>query len=269
MEPAELLNRWIIPLENRHDYLNLPTGKKFCVPFEQIILFSTNLQPESLVDEAFLRRVPFKIHIGDPSFEEFMEIFRRSCESFEIAWRPEVVEELVHKHYRKTGRSLRRCHPRDLLHQIKCLCAYRNERMEVRLDYLEIACKNYFGNSPILESERIALSKAPVPSPLPNQPSPLSENGMTQKLANSVSQKRPNTETLQRNSLSNPITPMGTIPTAAIPLQPLTVTPPLTATLPRVVQPHSATPPASQPFPLSSGSLVRNIPTSPKSLTNG
>lgn len=149
MEPAELLNRWIIPLENRQDYLNLPTGKKLCVPFEQIILFSTNLQPESLVDEAFMRRVPFKIQIADPTSEEFMELFRRACEAYEITWRPQVVEDLILKQYKKFNRAMRRCHPRDLLHQVRCLCTYRNERMELRSDDLEIACKNYFGNQPI------------------------------------------------------------------------------------------------------------------------
>lgn len=150
--PAELLNRWIIPLENRMDFLNLPTGKKITVPFEQIILFSTNLQPEALVDEAFLRRVPFKINIGDPSLEEFMELFRLACESSDVPWRPEVVEKLIAKHYRSVGRPLRRCHPRDLLHQVKCLCTYRNERAELRMDLIDVACTNYFGNQPILKS---------------------------------------------------------------------------------------------------------------------
>jgi len=166
LAPSELLNRWIIPLENRVDYLGLPTGKKLCVPFEQIILFSTNLQPESLVDEAFLRRVPFKISVGDPCIEEYMEIFRRLCQSQEIAWRPQVVEEFVLKTYRKHGRSMRRCHPRDLLHQINCLCAYRGEKVELRSDFLEIASRNYFGNQPILREPSAPLShaKSAIPS---------------------------------------------------------------------------------------------------------
>ncbi len=146
--PAELLNRWIIPLESRQDYLNLPTGKKICVPFEQSILFSTNLQPEELVDEAFMRRVPFKISIGDPSSEEFVELFRRACESMDIPWRPQVVESLIMRHYRNCGRPLRRCHARDLLHQVRCLCRYRGERIELRPEFLDLACKNYFGNNP-------------------------------------------------------------------------------------------------------------------------
>ena len=253
MEPAELLNRWIIPLENRHDYLNLPTGKKFCVPFEQIILFSTNLQPESLVDEAFLRRVPFKIHIGDPTIEEVMEIFRRACESYEIAWRPEIIEALIHNHYRKTGRSLRRCHPRDLLHQIQCLSAYRNERMELRSDFLEIACNNYFGNSPILESEyssaaNISAATAPISEPL-----------LTQRLANSIPLSCP-TEMSQRNSLPSPMIPLGKKYLQEDAPGPATVTSPENfKTFPSVLQTYPNVP----------DSAIRNIPNSPNLATDG
>jgi hypothetical protein len=258
MEPAELLNRWIIPLENRHDYLNLPTGKKFCVPFEQIILFSTNLQPESLVDEAFLRRVPFKIHIGDPSIEEFTEIFRRACETYGIAWRPEIVEELIQNHFRKPGRSLRRCHPRDLLHQVKCLCSYRNERMELRTDFLEIACKNYFGNSPILGSELLhAPRTASVPSPTP---APISEPMATQRLANSVSLGRPNTESAQRTLFPNPPMPLGAQSPRTVP------TGPAIAQIPKNLQTFSSVP---KPFPNPSESAVRDTPYSPNIATNG
>ncbi len=170
--PAELLNRWIVPLESRHDFLNLPTGKKFCVPFEQTILFSTNLQPEQLVDEAFLRRVPFKINIGDPSVQEFMDLFKRAAEASDVPWRPDVIEKLIAKHYHNVGRPLRRCHPRDLLHQVTCLCAYRGERVELRPEFLDLACTNYFGNQPIMQSSASMMSK-PVgwDVPAPSRPS--------------------------------------------------------------------------------------------------
>jgi hypothetical protein len=190
--PAELLNRWIIPLESRQDYLNLPTGKKMCVPFEQIILFSTNLKPEELVDEAFLRRVPFKISIGDPPIEEFVELFRRACEASDIPWRPDAIEKLIAKHYRAVNRPLRRCHPRDLLLQVKCLCSYRGERPELRIELLDIACKNYFGNQPIFQSSESGSTTAPAvgwevqaanrPAPARSQPNPsapVSQNGRT------------------------------------------------------------------------------------------
>ena len=171
VEPAELLNRWIVPLESRNDFLTLPTGKKISVPFEQIILFSTNLQPEELVDEAFMRRVPFKIEIGDPSRAEFVEIFRRTCEAMGITWRLDVVEQLLEKYYRQTGRSLRRCHPRDLLLQVKALCVYRRERPEMRLEYLELACRNYFGPcDPIVPPKKAPPPARPI-MPAPSVPS--------------------------------------------------------------------------------------------------
>ncbi len=143
--PAELLNRWIVPLESRIDYLTLPTGKKITVPFEQTILFSTNLQPEQLVDEAFLRRVPFKIEITSPPRAEFVELFRRSCNSLNIDWREDVIDELIDRQYVQAGRPFRRCHPRDLLSQFVAICTYREEPIALRMDYLEIACRNYFG----------------------------------------------------------------------------------------------------------------------------
>jgi hypothetical protein len=150
--PAELLNRWIVPLESRHDYLMLPTGKKICVPFEQITLFSTNLDPEELVDEAFMRRVPFKIHVGDPSVEEFIELFRRVCESSEIPWSIDAIERLIEKHYRHANRPFRRCHARDLIHQIQCLCSYRGVPCELRDSHVDQAVRNYF-SSRVLEEK--------------------------------------------------------------------------------------------------------------------
>ena len=146
VSPAELLNRWIIPLENKIDFLTLPTGKKISVPFEQIILFSTNLQPHDLVDEAFLRRVPFKIEISDPSPEEFRHLFHISCTAMEFPWRPEVVQQLIEGFFIAGQRPLRRCYPRDLLKQVKAYCAYRGEPLDLRIDYLRHACRNYFGS---------------------------------------------------------------------------------------------------------------------------
>lgn len=215
--PAELLNRWIVPLESRQDFLNLPTGKKLNVPFEQIILFSTNLQPEELVDEAFLRRVPFKINIGDPSIEEFMELFRRSCESLSIPWRPDSVEKLIAKHYRSVNRPLRRCHARDLLHQIKCLCLYRGERPELRPDLLDIACKNYFGNQPIFQSSAASLAP-PVGWQIPNSarqtPSPSPTHTMSLEHVPPLTESRLVSQGMKSNgnapsqTLVRPITPM-------------------------------------------------------------
>jgi len=144
IEPAELLNRWIVPLENRHDFLTLSTGKKIQVPFEQLIIFSTNLEPADLVDEAFLRRIPYKIEIGNPSQEEYHELFRIYSKQFECEYRENVVNYLLDTHYRAANRPLRRCHPRDLLGQIRNYCAYNGLPVEMRPDYFDRVVKSYF-----------------------------------------------------------------------------------------------------------------------------
>ena len=143
--PAELLNRWIVPLENRIDFLTLPTGKKISVPFEQMVIFSTNLQPADLVDEAFLRRVPFKIEISDPTPQEFLELFQRACHGMGFPWRPEVVKQLISGFFLASKRPLRRCYARDLLQQVQAYCVFRGEPLDLRVEYLQHACRNYFG----------------------------------------------------------------------------------------------------------------------------
>ncbi len=144
INPEELLNRWIVPLESRHDFLTLPTGKKIQVPFQQLILFSTNLQPADLVDEAFLRRLPYKIEIGDPSEAEFQQIFQGCAEHVGCEYRQDVVEYLLDKHYRTPQRPLRRCHPRDLLYQVRNYCGYHRLPLEMKPDYFDRAVQTYF-----------------------------------------------------------------------------------------------------------------------------
>ncbi len=143
IEPAELLNRWIIPLEARQDYLTLSTGKKFQVPFEQLIIFSTNLEPCDLVDEAFLRRIPYKIEVDNPSPEEFHSLFELYAKKFGCEYRPEVVNYLLDTHY-QGKRPLRRCHPRDLLNQVRNYCAYNDLPIEMRPEYFDRVVDSYF-----------------------------------------------------------------------------------------------------------------------------
>jgi hypothetical protein len=142
--PAELLNRWIVPLESRYDFLTLATGKKIRVPFEQLIIFSTNLEPRDLVDEAFLRRIPYKIEIGDPTIEEFHFLFQLYARSLGCEHRPEVVDYLIKTHYRPAKRAMRRCHPRDLLIQIRNYCRYSGLPLEMRPEYFDHVVKSYF-----------------------------------------------------------------------------------------------------------------------------
>jgi predicted ATPase with chaperone activity len=144
IEPTELLNRWIVPLENRVDFLTLSTGKKIQVPFEQLIIFSTNLEPSDLVDEAFLRRIPYKIQIGDATEEEFHLLFQLYCRSFGCEYSGEVVDYVIATHYRPHNRPMRRCHPRDLLSQIRNYCAYNDLPLEMRPDHFDRVVGSYF-----------------------------------------------------------------------------------------------------------------------------
>ena len=144
MEPQELLNRWIVPLEGRIDYLTIATGKKIQVPFEQLIIFSTNLEPSDLTDDAFLRRIPYKIEIGDPDEAEFHKLFEIFARSFGCDYRREVVDYLINQHYRRSKRPLRRCQPRDLLGQIRNYCVYNELPIEMREDYFDRVVKSYF-----------------------------------------------------------------------------------------------------------------------------
>jgi hypothetical protein len=140
----ELLNRWILPLEKRYDFLNLPNGKKIEVPFDQLIIFSTNLEPRSLVDEAFLRRIPYKIEITDPSENEFRQLFESVAAKLGFCYRPESLDYLIEKHYRGPGRAFRFCHPRDLLLQVRSFCLYKGLPLEITEAHLDRAVENYF-----------------------------------------------------------------------------------------------------------------------------
>jgi predicted ATPase with chaperone activity len=125
MSPHHLLNRLIVPLEQKTDYLTLMTGTKMEVPFDEIVVFSTNLVPAELADEAFLRRIKYKIHLQDPTLEEFREIFLQQCPQFGVQFDDRGFEYLVNTHYRMRGRSFRAVHPRDLLDQMQALGRYK------------------------------------------------------------------------------------------------------------------------------------------------
>jgi hypothetical protein len=145
MPPIELLNRWIIPLEKRYDFLSLSNGKKIRVPFDQLILFSTNLQPKDLVDEAFLRRIPYKINVTDPTeamFRRMFEIFAPKLGFPEVE--QETLDYLIEHHYRRANRPFRSCQPRDLLLQIRNHCVFNELPLELTREYFDVAAGNYF-----------------------------------------------------------------------------------------------------------------------------
>ena len=142
--PQDLLNRWIVPLERKVDYLALQTGKKLQVPFDVLIIFSTNLDPKSLVDDAFLRRIRHKIEVPNPTPNEFRAIFQGVCKAKNIPYSDEGLRYLLHEHYFKVQRELRCCHPRDLCEQILDEAKYRGSAPRMSTELLDRACAAYF-----------------------------------------------------------------------------------------------------------------------------
>jgi hypothetical protein len=139
-----LLNRWIVPLEKRYDFLNLPSGKKIQVPFDQLIIFSTNLEPRDLVDGAFLRRIPYKIEVGDPSEAEFRQLIDLMAPMNGFECDAEAIDYLIETHYRAANRPFRACQPRDLLAQVKNYCVYKEIPKKMSPKAFDFAVENYF-----------------------------------------------------------------------------------------------------------------------------
>lgn len=160
VRPRDLLNRWIVPLEKGVDYLTLHTGQKFEIPFEVLILFSTNLNPRDLVDEAFLRRIRHKIEVPDPTPAEFREIFRRECQARGIPYDEQALVYLLQEWYVKRRRPLRAVHARDLLAHIQDIASYFKVVPTLNKELIDRACEAYF----------VELG-APPAAPAPAKPS--------------------------------------------------------------------------------------------------
>ncbi|MFM8275044.1 MAG: ATP-binding protein [Gemmata sp.] len=140
----DLLNRWIVPLEKKYDYLNTVTGTKVEVPFDQLLIFSTNLDPSQLADEAFLRRIKFKIEIRDPDEAQYRRIWELVCKGRRVEFDERGVEYLIQKWYRPHNRPFRMCQPRDLLDQMMSIAKYNMERVNFSPDLIDAACATYF-----------------------------------------------------------------------------------------------------------------------------
>lgn len=140
----ELLNRWIVPLEKRYDFLNMANGKKIQVPFDELIVFATNLEPKDLVDEAFLRRIPYKIEVIDPTEDEFRQLFQLMCPKLGFEYEDNVINRVIDRHFKSIGRPMRCCQPRDLLMQISNFCNYQKRPLELTDEYFDFAAENYF-----------------------------------------------------------------------------------------------------------------------------
>jgi predicted ATPase with chaperone activity len=144
ISPRALLNRWIIPLERRIDYLTLITGNKLQIPFDELLIFSTNLDPKDLMDDAFLRRIRYKIHIMPPTIDEFREIFKRTCAQRNIEYNEAALGYIYNEYYVKLGLQMRSCHPRDLLDQLMDIARYLRVRPMLAKELIDLACKSYF-----------------------------------------------------------------------------------------------------------------------------
>jgi hypothetical protein len=142
--PRDLLNRWIVPLESRVDFLTLHTGRKFEIPFNVLIVFATNLKPESLADEAFLRRIPYKILAKNPTIDEYCKIFELNCRKRQLPFDAVMVEYLNRKYYQPRKLQMRACHPRDLVEQVVNICRYQGREPLITRELLDAACGSYF-----------------------------------------------------------------------------------------------------------------------------
>ena len=144
VRPRDLLNRWIVPLENRIDFMTLHTGRKIEIPFDVLVVFSTNLPPRDLVDEAFLRRLRHKIEVGDPNFDEYREIFTRVASAKGVTYNDEGLAYLLQEWYIKRARKLRGSHPRDLCDQILDIARYLSVEPTMTRDLIDRAASAYF-----------------------------------------------------------------------------------------------------------------------------
>lgn len=144
VRPRDLLNRWIVPLENRIDYLTLHTGQKIEIPFDVMVVFSTNLPPKDLVDEAFLRRLRHKIEVVDPTFDEYREIFKHVADSKGVVYNEQALAYLIQEYYIKTSRKPRASHPRDICDQILDISRYMGTDPSMTKDLIDRASQSYF-----------------------------------------------------------------------------------------------------------------------------
>ncbi|MFZ2948209.1 MAG: ATPase, partial [Desulfuromonadaceae bacterium] len=142
--PRLILNRWIVPLDRHIDFMTLHTGMKFVIPFDMLVVFATNLNPSELLDEAFLRRIRYKIQIDRPNSDEFRQIFKAVCVANGIDFVQEVYDYLVGECYQKYGMERNACHPRDLIDHIVVDARYYKKPALLTRENMAMACENYF-----------------------------------------------------------------------------------------------------------------------------
>ena len=144
VDPQQLLNRWIVNLDRKIDFMSLHTGMKFEIPFDQLVIFSTNLEPKTLVDEAFLRRIRYKIKIDRPTEDEYERIFQKVCESNDVPFRKGVFDYLISNYYKKFNVPLNACHPRDIIDHVVDDSRYYNHPPQLTEEAIQNAWESYF-----------------------------------------------------------------------------------------------------------------------------
>ncbi|HJV26058.1 MAG TPA: ATP-binding protein [Aromatoleum sp.] len=146
IKPEQLMNRWIVPMDRRHDYLALHSGTKFTLPFDVVLVFSTNLMPSEVADPAFLRRLGYKIHIGPMNEDEYRNIFTAVCEERGVPFNQTAFTTLLNEYHKVHRQPLLACYPRDIINQIADLARYRGEPARLTPDALHWAWHNYFAS---------------------------------------------------------------------------------------------------------------------------
>ena len=144
VQPKELLNRWIVPMEARVDYLSLLSGETIEMPFELLLVFSTNIPPQQLGDEAFFRRIRHKIEVGDPDEAAFLKIMRMICDHLSIPYQDEAGRYIIERYYRPKGRHLRGVHPRDIIDLLIDISSFQGVKPQCSRELIDLACASYF-----------------------------------------------------------------------------------------------------------------------------
>jgi hypothetical protein len=156
VRPLEMLNRWIVPLDDQVDYLRLKTGQTVVVPFRQLLVFATNLNPYSLAEDAFFRRIQIKVKVDSPTEENYLKIFKLNCQLYGIEFNQEIYNYLVKTYYYDVGRVFQAVHPGDLLEILIALCNYEKREPALAIDLIDTACQSYFvenGDGSVLIAE--------------------------------------------------------------------------------------------------------------------
>jgi len=212
VSPVNLLNRWIVPLENRVDYLKLHTGKTFAIPFEELVIFSTNLEPEDLMDTAFLRRLPYKIEVGPPDREHYKAIFEKECARQGLTMREEVFNFIIYMVREEMGLDFAAYQPRFIVDQVVATCRFLGQVPELKSPYIDYAINNLGvkrvakgkagqnrpavaedANKGLHLCEQAAKEQAPVEAAAPEQASP-EPSGNEQAAAEKSHAEQPPTE---------------------------------------------------------------------------